>query len=121
MYTGASALIEALIEAGISHLFVNLGSDHPAIVEALAQANATGKPSPKVITCPNEMVALTCAQGYTQISGEAQAVLVHVDCGTQALAGAVHNVAKCRVPVLILAGASPYTQEGELRGTRNEF
>ncbi len=37
------------------------------------------------------------------------------------MAGAIHNVAKCRVPVLIFAGASPYTQEGELRGSRNEF
>jgi acetolactate synthase-1/2/3 large subunit len=48
-------------------------------------------------------------------------VLVHVDCGTQAMAGAIHNVAKCRVPVLIFAGASPYTQEGEFKGSRNEF
>ena len=120
-YTGASALIEALVDAGVSYLFVNLGSDHPGIVEALAQARATGKPVPKVITCPNEMVALTCAQGFVQITGRAQAVLVHVDCGTQAMAGAIHNVAKCRVPVLIFAGASPYTQEGELKGSRNEF
>jgi acetolactate synthase I/II/III large subunit len=121
IYTGASALIEALVDAGVSYLFVNLGSDHPGIVEALAQARATGKPVPKVITCPNEMVALTCAQGFVQITGHAQAVLVHVDCGTQAMAGAIHNVAKCRVPVLIFAGASPYTQEGELKGGRNEF
>jgi acetolactate synthase-1/2/3 large subunit len=55
------------------------------------------------------------------VSGKAQAVLVHVECGTQAMAGAIHNVARCRVPVLIFAGASPYTQEGELRGGRNEF
>ena len=48
-------------------------------------------------------------------------MLVHVECGTQALAGAVHNAAKGRAPVLIVAGASPYTQEGELRGSRNEF
>src|SRR5579872_4449072 len=121
MYTGASAMIEALVDAGVSYLFVNLGSDHPGILEALAQARATGKPVPKVVTCPNEMVALTCAQGFVQISGRAQAVLVHVDCGTQAMAGAIHNVAKCRVPVLIFAGASPYTQEGELKGSRNEF
>jgi len=120
-YNGASALIEALVDAGVSYLFANFGSDHPGILEALAQARVTGKPVPKVITCPNEMVALTCAQGFVQITGRAQAVLVHVDCGTQAMAGAIHNVAKCRVPVLIFAGASPYTQEGELKGSRNEF
>jgi acetolactate synthase-1/2/3 large subunit len=76
---------------------------------------------PEIITCPNEMVALSAAHGYAQVSGAAQAVLVHVECGTQALAGAVHNASKGRVPVVILAGASPFTQEGELRGSRNEF
>src|SRR4051812_43452001 len=120
-YTGANALIEALTDAGVSYLFSNFGSDHPGMIETLAYFKAIGKTAPKVITCPNEMVALTCAQGYTQLTGEPQAVLIHVDCGTQALAGAIHNVAKCRIPVVILAGASPYTQEGELKGTRNEF
>jgi acetolactate synthase I/II/III large subunit len=120
-YTGASALLEALNEAGVTYLFANFGSDHPAIVEALAQARVTGTPAPRVITCPNEFVAMSIANGYAQITGQAQAVLVHVECGTQSLGGAVHNAAKGRVPVLLLAGASPYTQEGELRGSRNEF
>src|SRR5215469_10441511 len=121
MYTASMAFLEALVDAGVSYLFVNLGSDHPAMVEAMAEAAATGKPIPKIITCPNEMVALSCAHGYAQVSGKAQAVLVHVECGTQAMAGAIHNAARGRVPVLIFAGASPFTQEGELRGGRNEF
>src|SRR5215467_3524948 len=121
MYSASAAFLEALHEAGVSYLFANFGSDHPGLMEALAEARATGRPAPTPITCPNEMVALSCAQGYAQLSGRAQAVLVHVDCGTQSLAGAVHNVSRCRVPVLIFAGASPYTQENELRGTRNEF
>src|SRR5262247_392465 len=121
MYTAGAALIEALHEAGVSFIFANLGSDHPAIIESLAEAGATGRPAPKLITCPNEMVALSAAHGFAQVTGRAQAVLVHVECGTQALAGALHNAAKGRVPVLIFAGASPFTQEGELRGSRNEF
>jgi acetolactate synthase I/II/III large subunit len=121
MYTASTAFLEALVDAGVSYLFVNLGSDHPGMVEALAEAAATGRPVPKVVTCPNEMVALSCAHGYAQVSGKAQAVLVHVECGTQAMAGAIHNASRCRIPVLIFAGASPYTQEGELRGSRNEF
>ena len=55
------------------------------------------------------------------MSGHAQAVIVHVDCGTQALAGALHNAARGRVPVFIFAGLSPATQEGEATGSRNEF
>lgn len=50
------------------------------------------------------MVALSCAQGYAQVTGKPAAVIVHVDCGTQALAGAVHNVDRCRTPVSIAIG-----------------
>ena len=121
MHTASSAFLEALNEAGVEYIFANWGSDHPAMVEALAEARAHGRTVPAVVTCPNEMVALSCAHGHAYVSGRAQAVVVHVECGTQALAGAVHNADKGRVPVLIFAGSSPYTQAGELRGSRNEF
>jgi acetolactate synthase-1/2/3 large subunit len=67
------------------------------------------------------MVGLSAAQGYAQVCGLPAAVIVHVDCGTQALAGAVHNASTSRTPVFIYAGASPYTENGELQGSRNEF
>src|SRR5580700_8260328 len=121
MYSASTALLEALEEAGVSYIFANFGSDHPALIEAIAEARATGRKIPAIVTSPNEMVALACAHGYAQVSGRAQAVLVHVECGTQSLAGAVHNAAKGRVPVFIFAGLSPFTQEGERKGSRNEF
>lgn len=121
MYTASSAFLEALTEAGVSYIFANFGSDHPALVEAIAEARATGRRIPEIVTCPNEMAGMSAAQGYAQVSGQAQAVFVHVECGTQALAGAVHNAAKGRAPMLIFAGASPFTQEGEMKGSRNEF
>ncbi len=121
MYTASTAFLEALQEAGVSYIFANFGSDHPGLMEALAEGAAQGRGYPRVITCPSEMVALSCAQGYAQVSGRAQAVVVHVECGTQSLGGAVHNAAKGRAPVLIYAGLSPATQDGELKGSRNEF
>lgn len=120
-YTASTAFLEALQEAGVSYIFANLGSDHPAMIESLAEARQNNIKLPEVIICPHEMVALSAANGYAQITGEPQAVVIHVECGTQNLGGAVHNAAKGRVPVLIFAGASPYTQEGELTGSRNEF
>ena len=121
MYTTGTALLDALVEAGVQYVFVNLGSDHTAFVEAYAEASKAGRRIPELITSPHEMVALTAAHGFAQVSGRAQAVVVHVECGTQSLAGAVHNAAKGRAPVLIFAGSSPVTQEGEMRGSRNEF
>ena len=122
-YTTSTALLEALREAGVRYAFANLGSDHTGILEAYALARRLGTLDtlPDLVLCPHESVALSAAQGYTQVSGEAQAVLVHVDCGTQNLGGAIHNASRGRVPVLIFAGLSPATQEGELPGSRTEF
>ncbi|MGO4836508.1 thiamine pyrophosphate-binding protein, partial [Rhizobiaceae sp. 2RAB30] len=121
MYTASTAFLEALTEAGVSYIFANFGCDHPALFEAIAEARAIGRSIPEIITCPNEMVGMSAAHGFAQVSGIPQAVVVHVECGTQALAGAVHNAAKGRVPMLVFAGSSPFTQEGEMRGSRNEF
>ncbi|KAL8636759.1 MAG: hypothetical protein Q9228_005883 [Teloschistes exilis] len=61
------------------------------------------------------------ADGFARLTNKPQAVIVHVDVGTQALGPAVHNASCGRVPVLIFAGLSPYTLEGELHGSRTEF
>ncbi|OKL58340.1 hypothetical protein UA08_06676 [Talaromyces atroroseus] len=76
---------------------------------------------PKAITCPNEMVALSMADGYARLTGKPQCVIVHVDVGTQGLGAAVHNASCGRAPVLIFAGLSPFTLEGEMRGSRTEY
>ena len=120
-YTTGTAFLEALLETGVEYVFANLGSDHTSIVEAYAAGRRAGKKLPQLITAPHEFVAMTAAHGFAQVTGRAQAVVVHVECGTQSLAGAVHNAAKGRVPLLVFAGMSPATQEGEARGSRNEF
>ncbi|GAA5870700.1 hypothetical protein JCM8547_005033 [Rhodosporidiobolus lusitaniae] len=121
VYTTSDIMLQTLVDAGITHAYSNLGSDHPALLEAFARRAKYNMKSLKIITSPNEMVALSAAQGYAQVIGKPAAVIVHVDCGTQALAGAVHNVSTCRTPVFIYAGASPYSENGELAGSRNEF
>jgi thiamine pyrophosphate-dependent acetolactate synthase large subunit-like protein len=67
------------------------------------------------------MVALSMADGYARLARKPQCVIVHVDVGTQGLGAAVHNASCGRAPVLIFAGLSPYTIEGEMRGSRTEF
>ena len=144
--TTSTAFLEALAEAGVSYIFANLGSDHPGLIEALAQASAGGRVAlaggsgppgsgvspgdraspggsrvPQIIVCPHESVALSAAHAYASVSRQPQAVFVHVDAGTQNLGGAVGNAMRGRVPVLIFAGAAPFTITGELPAGRNEF
>ena len=67
------------------------------------------------------MVALSMADGYARLTSKPQCVIVHVDVGTQGLAAAMHNASCGRAPVLIFAGLSPFTIEGEMRGSRTEY
>ncbi|KAF5862066.1 hypothetical protein ETB97_012213 [Aspergillus alliaceus] len=120
--SAAEGFFEALSEAGITHCFVNLGSDHPAMLEAMIKAKQDNSPAfPTIITCPSELVALSAALGYAQVTGIPQCVIVHVDCGTLAMGQSIHNASVGRVPVLCFAGLSPFTQNGELLGSRTEF
>ncbi|KAN0116869.1 acetolactate synthase-like protein catalytic subunit [Hyaloscypha variabilis] len=107
-YTASSAFFEALVEAGVTHCFVNLGSDHPSILEAMVKGQ-------------KEMVALSMADGFARLTRKPQCVIVHVDVGTLALGAAIHNASCGRAPVLIFAGLSPFTIEGEMRGSRTEY
>ena len=61
------------------------------------------------------------ADGYARLTGKPQCVIVHVDVGTQGLGAAVHNSGTGRAPVLVFAGLSPFTLEGEMRGSRTEY
>ena len=86
MYTNSSVFLKTLADAGITHAFVNWGSDHPGLLEDLERQRIEGDgrtTKPEIVTCPNEMVALSAAQGYAQITGKPAAVIVHVDVGTQ--------------------------------------
>ncbi|KAI1170074.1 thiamine pyrophosphate enzyme [Nemania sp. FL0916] len=122
MYTASSAFFDALWQAGVTHCFANLGSDHPSIIEAMVKGLRENDGNfPRIITCPNEMVAMSMADGYARLTGKPQCVIIHVDVGTQGLGAAVHNASTGRAPVFIFAGLSPFTLEGEMRGSRTEY
>ena len=120
-HSTAHYLLEGLVELGIEHLFCNLGTDHAPIIEAMAQWQAEGRAHPRVILCPHENVAIHMAGAYAAMTGRGQAVLVHVDAGTANAVMGLHNLFRSRLPVLLMAGKSPYTLRGELPGSRDNY
>lgn len=114
-------LLEALQDHGVGVLFGNLGTDHAPLIEELARRQAEGRWVPQVLLVPHENLAVHMAAGYALATGRGQAVLVHVDAGTANAAMALHNLARMRVPVLLLAGRAPFTSHGELPGTRDTY
>lgn len=119
--TAAERLLRLAARVGATHIFANLGSDHPAFIEAFAELEESGEAHPRIVVCPHEMTALSAAHGYAMITRQPQLVLVHVDVGTANLGGSVHNAARGRVPAILLAGLSPVTDGGNRTGSRTEF
>lgn len=117
----AEAYVEALLAQGVSYLFLNPGTDTFPIQEAIAKRRAQGLPVPTVVLCPFEVPALAAAHGYYAVSGRPQAVLVHVDVGTQNLGAMIHNAQRGRAAVLLSAGRAPYTTDPAVRGTRDGY
>lgn len=119
--TAARRLLELAARLGVDYFFTNLGSDHPAFIEAFAAIDEAGGAMPRIVVCPHEMTALTAAHGYAMVTRRPQMVLVHVDVGTQNLGCSLHNAARGRVPAIIVAGLSPVTVSGDRTGARTEF
>jgi acetolactate synthase-1/2/3 large subunit len=111
--------LEGLNEIGIDHLFCNLGTDHAPVIEEMARWRKEGLRHPPTVLCPHENVAVHMAAGYTMVTGRGQAILVHVDVGTANSAMALHNLARARIPALLMAGRAPFTIRGELPGSRD--
>ena len=119
--TTAAHFLDGLQECGIEHLFCNLGTDHVSLIEAMAAFERQGRPQPRVMLCPHENVAVHMAAGFAAVTGRGQGVIVHVDAGTANAAMGLHNLFRSRLPVLLMAGRSPFTLRGELPGSRDNY
>lgn len=107
---GAEAVLRGLKQMSVSYLFANAGTDFPPIIEAYARLDDTMAPRP--ITVPHETAALGMAHGYYLVTGEAQAVMVHVNVGLANAVMGVINAASDNIPVLVMSGRTPITETG---------
>lgn len=116
---GADLFVESMLANDVDYLFINSGTDTFPIQESLAKYIDRGQTVPETILCLDEKMGMAAAHGYFMVSGKPQVLLVHVDAGTQAVGGAVHNAQRGRAGIVFCAGRAPYTFEGELPGGKN--
>ena len=64
------AIVAAMAEGGIDHLFFSSGTELGFYQEAIAKARALGRPAPRLITMTHEYVGLNAALGYAAVSGK---------------------------------------------------
>lgn len=113
------AVVAAMGLGGVDYMFFNSGSEIMFMQEAIAKANALGRPAPKLVMMTHEYPTLNAALGYAATTGRMAATAVHVDVGTQHYGCAVHTARHSGLPVLITAGAPPVSYPGSMRGARD--
>jgi acetolactate synthase-1/2/3 large subunit len=110
--TAGDVLLASLGQRGVRNFFANPGTDFPAIVEGFARAKETGADVPRAVLVPHENLAVAMAHGAYLVTGEPQAVMVHVNVGTANAINMLTNAARDRAPLLLLAGRSPIMEAG---------
>ena len=108
----AEDYLESLAAHGIDHLFCNPGTDFAPVIEAFARAERSNRSVPRPIVVPHEHAAVAMAHGYTLATGRPQAVMLHVNVGTANAINALIDASRDRVPMLLTAGRTPFTESG---------
>ena len=112
--TAAEGLLRALKRRGIDHVLANAGTDFAPVIEGLVRAAGRKDAIPRFITVPHENLAMAMAHGYYQVAGKPAGVMVHVTVGTGNTICALMNAARDNVPLLLMAGRTPLTQDGHI-------
>lgn len=99
MMTGRAALLQLLIDEGVTHLFGNPGTTELAIMEAVPQF-----PQLKYVLGLQESVVVGMADGFARASGKLAAVNLHCTPGLGHAMGALYNAKFSGSPLIITAG-----------------
>lgn len=110
--SGAAALLRSLTDHAVDYVFANAGTDFAPIIEALVAMEKTGEHTPRFLTMPHETVAISMAHGYYAMSGKIPVAMVHTTVGTANATMGVMNAARDNIPLVLLAGRTPITQNG---------
>jgi acetolactate synthase-1/2/3 large subunit len=113
------AIVAALAAAGVEYLFFTSGSELAFYQEAIAKAEALGRPTPRLVTMIHEHASLNAALGYAAVSGKPVATAAHADAGTFNYGGALHTAAHANLPIFITGGGGPTAYTGTVRGARD--
>jgi acetolactate synthase-1/2/3 large subunit len=110
----AEAFLRSLRKHGIDTVFANAGTDFAPIIEALVQIGDADQAIPEIVTVPHENLAVAMAHGHFLATGKPAAVMVHVTVGTGNTVCALMNAYRDRIPLLLMAGRTPHTEQGHI-------
>ncbi|MBS0209874.1 MAG: thiamine pyrophosphate-binding protein [Planctomycetes bacterium] len=97
--SGAQAMIEMLVQAGIGHLFGNPGTTELPLADALANDSRI-----KFILGLHEIPVMSAADGFAMASGQVAVVNLHASCGLGNAMGMLYNAHREGTPLVVTAG-----------------
>ena len=106
VHDGGEAVLEAIRNLNVDYVISSPGSEWPAFWEALARQKRDGTPGPTYIDCGHEILAVTMAAAYTNVTGRMQAVVLHAGAGLMQGSMAVAAARAMEVPMLVMSGES---------------
>src|ERR1051325_2544501 len=119
---GGKAMVEVFRRAGVDYIFSSPGTEWPPVWEALAEAKQRGDDRLGFINCRHEAAAVAIASGYTKMTGNPQAVLLHATAGPLNAAMYLRAAFQERVPMVICCGeTSAYGEDSSLPDPGNQW
>lgn len=116
----ADGLMSLLNQRGVDYFFSNSGTDFTPIADALARYSKDPDFKLKTVVAPHENTAIAMAHGHYLISGHPQVTMAHVSVGTANMGLGIINASRSRIPVVVLAGKTPWYDYG-IEGCRTNF
>ncbi|MEM4970077.1 MAG: thiamine pyrophosphate-requiring protein [Sulfolobales archaeon] len=113
MPTTARIILETLRNLGVDKIFIVSGTDYPAFIEEKVRDESL----PDLVVVPHEITAAAVAMGYS-LGGKIGVLAVHTTPGTANALGVIMNCYISRIPLIVIAGRSPYTEDLD-RASRN--
>lgn len=110
----AETFLALLKQKGVDYLFINSGTDSAPVAEAYARQPLSRLVFPTPIIGTHENLVVGMAHGYTMVTGQAQAVMVHVSVGAANAVCGVMNAKRDEIPMLFMAGRTPLYEKGPL-------
>lgn len=111
-------LLHRLVAHDVDYIFINSGTDHPALIESIAKCEIKGQKIPEIVNCPHENAAMGLAHGYYFATQKSQAVIVHTNVGLANASMAMINASCNNIPTLVFSGRTPISEKGHF-GSRN--
>jgi len=107
MESGARIFLSTLKELGVDKIFIVSGTDYAAFIEEKVRDPSL----PDFIVVPHEITSASAAIGY-YLAGKIGVTAVHTIPGTLNASGIIVDAFSSRIPLIVIAGRSPYTENG---------